>query len=232
MPRELHGPNSNVPRPAPVALSPTNAKAPYTRDYLMSPANTSDSPPSPHDSADALRKPSDTAPSTATGQSVSFFDVGGLLGSGEPRHGSSGTTAQDFAFTGPRTPGLSRPTQDTLSDLGGNPSPTRTRSRRVSGTRERSRSRPAQSREGQATSQRQREDSNTLSLQDIGGLLGGSLPNQSRREQAEPISPTTRAPASSLPPDSSAPSLPPSTTRRHRPDSENMNLQDVGGLSK
>jgi energy-converting hydrogenase Eha subunit F len=217
MPRELHGPNSNVPRPAPVALSATNAKEPYT---------------SPHDSADALRKPSETAPSTATGQSVSFFDVGGLLGSSEPRQGSTGTTTQDFAFTGPRTPGLSRPTQDTLSNLGGSPSPTRTRSRRASGTRERSRSRPAQSRDAPASSQREREDSNTLSLQDIGGLLGGSLPYQSRREQAEPISPTTRAPASSLPPDSQAPSLPPSTIRRSRPDSANMNLQDVGGLSK
>jgi hypothetical protein len=232
MPRELHGPNSNVPRPAPVALSATNAKEPYTREYLMSPANVSDSPPSPHDSADALRKPSETAPSTATGQSVSFFDVGGLLGSSEPRQGSTGTTTQDFAFTGPRTPGLSRPTQDTLSNLGGSPSPTRTRSRRASGTRERSRSRPAQSRDAPASSQREREDSNTLSLQDIGGLLGGSLPYQSRREQAEPISPTTRAPASSLPPDSQAPSLPPSTIRRSRPDSANMNLQDVGGLSK
>jgi energy-converting hydrogenase Eha subunit F len=197
MPRELHGPNSNVPRPAPVALSATNAKEPYTREYLMSPANVSDSPPSPHDSADALRKPSETAPSTATGQSVSFFDVGGLLGSSEPRQGSTGTTTQDFAFTGPRTPGLS------------------------------------QSRDAPPSSQREREDSNTLSLQDIGGLLGGSLPCQSRREQAEPISPTTRAPASSLPPDSQAPSLPPSmVNRRHRPEIDNMDLQDVGGLSK
>jgi energy-converting hydrogenase Eha subunit F len=223
MPESLCVPKSSVPRPAPVALSPTSAKAPYTREYLMSPANISDTPPSPHDSADALRKPSDTAPSTATGQSVSFFDVGGLLGSGEPRHGSSGTTAQDFAFTGPRTPGLPRPTQDTLS---GDPSPTRTRSQRNSIARE-------QQIQNRNSTYRQREDSNTLSLSDIGGLLGGSLPNQPRRDQQEPVSPTTRAPSSIIPPDDQAPRIPASMMpRRTRPESANLDLQDVGGLSK
>jgi hypothetical protein len=229
MPDSLCVPKSSVPRPAPVALSPTSAKAPYTREYLMSPANISDTPPSPHDSADALRKPSDTAPSTATGQSVSFFDVGGLLGSSgssEPRHGSSGTTAQDFAFSGPRTPGLSRPTQDIY------PSPTQTRSQRASTTRERSRSRPAQNNDA-AQSHRNREDSNTLSLSEIGGLLGGSLPNQPRRDHQEPVSPTTRAPSSIIPPDDQAPRIPASMMpRRNRPESANLDLQDVGGLSK
>ena len=105
MPDELCDPESSMPRPAPVALTPTNLKKPVQHHHaIMSPADASDTPPSPHDSADALRKPSSTTASTATGQSVSFFDVGGLLGSGEPRHGSSGTTAQDFAFSTPRTP--------------------------------------------------------------------------------------------------------------------------------
>ncbi|KAI4746675.1 hypothetical protein E4T50_02973 [Aureobasidium sp. EXF-12298] len=230
MPTELHGPKSQVPRPAPVARSPTGAKAPHSVEYLMSPANISDTPPSPHDSADALRKPSDTdtAPSTATGQSVSFFDVGGLLGSSHPRHSSSGTTTQDFAFSGPRTPGLSRPTQDTLSDLGGT-SPSRSRSQRNSAIRELPAQRPVS-----GPPSRQREDSNTLSLQDIGGLLSGSLSNQSRAAHQEPISPTSRAPASILPPDDQAPRIPSRMMpRRHqRSDSDNLNLQDVGGLSK
>ncbi|KAG9660042.1 hypothetical protein KCU64_g3463, partial [Aureobasidium melanogenum] len=117
MPEELCTPKSPLARPAPVARISSNSKTAHNTEYLMSPADISDSPPSPHDSADALRKISDTAPSTATGQSVSFFDVGGLLGGSEARQGSAGTTAQDFADQEPRTPGASRPTQDILSDL-------------------------------------------------------------------------------------------------------------------
>lgn len=225
MPEELCGPKSPLPRPAPVAQTPTSTKAPYTAEYLMSPANTSDTPPSPHDSADALRKASDTAPSTATGQSVSFFDVGGLLGSGrEARHGS---IAQDFAYTGPRTPGLSGPTQDILSQS----SPPRT-PQRTSIPREPP---PQRSISFQQPPSRQREDSNTLSLSDIGGLLSGSLAPQTRVAQQEPISPTTRAPASIVPPDDQAPRLPASMLppRRHqRSESANLDLQDVGGLAK
>ncbi|KAI4722522.1 hypothetical protein E4T48_01185 [Aureobasidium sp. EXF-10727] len=238
MPDELCEPKSPLPRPAPVARISSNHKSARHDDLLMSRADISDGPPSPHDSADALRKPSETAPSTATGQSVSFFDVGGLLGGSELRNGSSGTTTQDFAIQGPRTPGASRPTQDILSDLGGRLSLTRSRSQRASGNRERSRSRPTQSRDGTtgsrpgSRSQRQREDSNTLSLQDIGGLLGGSLPNQSRPSQQEPISPTTRAPPSSIPPDSQAPPIAAPTITRQLPASDDLDLQDVGGLLK
>lgn len=221
MPEELCGPKTQVPRPAPVARTPTSTKAPYTAEYLMSPANTSDTPPSPHDSADALRKTSDTAPSTATGQSVSFFDVGGLLGGREGRHGS---IAQDFAYSGPRTPGLTGPTQDILSQS----SPPRT-PQRASIPRESPVQRPISS-----PPPRQREDSNTLSISDIGGLLSGSLSPQVRIANQESISPTTRAPNSSIPPDDQAPRLPASMMpRRHqRSESANLDLQDVGGLAK
>lgn len=220
MPEELCGPKSPLARPAPVASTSTRQQAPYTTEYLMSPANTSDSPPSPHDSADALRKPSDTAPSTATGQSVSFFDVGGLLGSSEARHGS--TTAQDFAFSGPRTPAISRP-QDTLPA----PSPPRRQSQHLSTPQEL----PSP---GLQQPSRNRENSNTLSLNDIGGLLSGSLSTQTRIVHQEPISPTSRAPASIIPPDDQAPRIPTSMLpRRHqRSESDNLDLQDVGGLSK
>ncbi|KAG9541924.1 hypothetical protein KCU79_g18317, partial [Aureobasidium melanogenum] len=102
MPEELCTPKSPLARPAPVARISSNSKTAHNTEYLMSPADISDSPPSPHDSADALRKISDTAPSTATGQSVSFFDVGGLLGGSEARQGSAGTTAQDFADQEPQ----------------------------------------------------------------------------------------------------------------------------------
>jgi len=221
MPEELCGPKTQVPRPAPVARTPTSTKAPYTADYLMSPANTSDTPPSPHDSADALRKTSDTAPSTATGQSVSFFDVGGLLGGREGRHGS---IAQDFAYSGPRTPGLTGPTQDISSRS----SPPRT-PQRASIPREPPVQRPISS-----PPPRQREDSNTLSISDIGGLLSGNLSPQARIARQEPISPTTRAPNSSIPPDDQAPRLPASMMpiRHQRSESANLDLQDVGGLAK
>ena len=224
MPEELCGPKSPLPRPAPVASTPTQQKAPYTTEYLMSPANTSDSPPSPHDSADALRKPSDTAPSTATGQSVSFFDVGGLLGSSETRHGS--TTAQDFAFSGPRTPGISRPQETSPA-----PSPSRRQSQQTSIPRDTPVQRPVSVHHQPP---RNRENSNTLSLNDIGGLLSGSLSTQTRIAHQEPISPTSRAPASIIPPDDQAPRIPISMLpRRHqRSESDNLDLQDVGGLSK
>ena len=227
MPEELCGPKSPLPRPAPVARTPTSTKAPYTAEYLMSPANTSDTPPSPHDSADALRKPSDTAPSIATGQSVSFFDVGGLLGSS--REGRHGSIAQDFAYSGPRTPGLSGPTQDILSQS----SPPRT-PQRNSIPREPPPQSPQRSISFQPPPSRQREDSNTLSLSDIGGLLGGSLATQTRIAQQEPISPTTRAPNPILPPDDQAPRLPASImqSRHQRSESANLDLQDVGGLAK
>ncbi|TIA74972.1 hypothetical protein D6C76_06152 [Aureobasidium pullulans] len=240
MPDELCDPESSMPRPAPVALTPTNLKKPVQHHHaIMSPADASDTPPSPHDSADALRKPSSTTASTATGQGVSFFDVGGLLGSGEPRHDSSGTTTQDFAFSTPRTPtspGPSRPTHDILSDLGGRLTLTRTRSRRASGNRERSRSRPSNSRDGPVVRpvsqpQRQRENSNALSINDVGGLLEGSGPRPSRFE-LEPISPTTRAPPSSIPPDDQAPPRRSVPTAQPRTDSDDPSLQDVGGLLK
>ncbi|KAI5248037.1 hypothetical protein E4T42_05792 [Aureobasidium subglaciale] len=233
MPAELCDPESPMPRPAPVALPPGNLRKPaYHHDLLMSPADASDIPPSPHDSADALRKPSSTAPSTGTGQSLSFFDVGGLLGSNEPRHASSGTVAQDFALPSPRTPGESRQTQDILSELGGRLTLVRTRSRRASGNRERSRSRPAQNRDDSISRpvsqpQPQREDSNALSLQDAGGLLGGIQPRLNRLDQ-EPISPTTRAPPSALPPSPRAPLLP--LTAQQKGNSDDMVLEDVGGL--
>lgn len=239
MPEELCYPKSPLATPATVARVSSNSKTAQNHELLMSPADISDGPPSPHDSADALRKVSDTAPSTATGQSVSFFDVGGLLGGSEARQGSSGTTAQDFAVQGPRTPGASRPAQDILSDISGRLSLTRSRSHRTSTNpdRSRSRSRPTHSRDTISPrpisqSHRQREDSNTLSLQDIGGLLGGSLPIQSRPTQQEPISPTTRAPPSSIPPDSQAPRVAAPPVARQRPLSNDLCLQDVGGLLK
>lgn len=235
MPEELCYPTSPLPRPAPVARI-SDSKTPQHHELLMSPADISDGPPSPHDSADALRKASDTAPSSSTGQSVSFFDVGGLLGGSEPRQGS-GTTAQDFAVQGPCSPGASRPTQDMLSGLGGRLSLTRSRSHRTSTHRDRSRSRPTRSRDGPASRppsqvDRRRENSDTLSLQDIGGLLGGSLPSQSRPAPLEPISPTTRAPPSSIPPDSQAPRKVTFPVARQRPLSDDLCLQDVGGLLK
>lgn len=230
MPKNLRSAQSPLPRPAPVAQSAAAFRNPptYLDKAFMSPADTSDNQPSPHDSADALRKTSSSPPSTgSSGQSVSLYDVGGLLGSGDRRHPSNGTMTHDFAER--PTPTRTR-TEDILSELGGRLSMSRPRSsqRRVSENREPSRPGRRQSRDSTVQSPSsptiagRNDGANSMDLQDIGGLLS-EAPQSPSSPRSPQIVPSSR-------------SIHRSTTepphRRTSNTADPMDLQDPGGLLK